>query len=796
MIGRRIYIILLLLLVTSILASAPKIRVKATNEPLSSVIKRLNAEVSFDNKALSQYLVTIDKSFSSTDKAIHYLIAGKPLQVRKVEGVFIITIQIAAVTKKMEKGPVYKYIVKKSPDTLSMDLAMSLKEIVITAKNKIPSLKSDDSNGNTHFSSITANVMPGYSDNALFNVLRMMPGIRASGEPSDELYVWGSSPGESRVTLDGIPLFTMQSYNSNISYINPYMAEEVKYKRGVLSANEGSQTGAKVDVISNNSQILKPVFKVMASTMSANVFGAVPIGNRCTISAAYRHTLQSVFGGTTFDAFRKKDDLSKNNQMNLKGVNENGSNSTETNISTDWIPTTNLETPVTRTITNPMTKDSYAIELSTTDPSTLSTSTTITPEYQFQDLNVNVTGITSGKTSYKVTLYGVKDYLDYDRNDTLTANGYQTSYQGGASASLSRIWNNGNRSVLSSFFSELYTKQNGNIGSDANNFNFVTTERVSQYNVKYQHVGIGKIHGLNIGGEFTSYRINGSSVKKSIFQPTVFADERYNIGNFEVEAGLRTDLMNSGIKWQPRTMLKLRILKYFSITSSWGVYNQYLVKNPYAIFENNYQFAWDINPLLKSINTVAGIAFNRGGLNVSAEAYLKKIHNSVWVVNNKIGQYEFDLKGLDVSAKYNWRHGLCFASWSLSDDPRQTDGKANEMKVGGIFHFYPFNFSANYVYGNGYNSMLLPTSSFAANGDMITSTTNTNNNTTYSRMDLYVSYEHRFRYFEISIGTSLINVLDTDNKKYVTSWMPRSESNSFYTQASRFTPVVFVEIKF
>ncbi len=46
--------------------------------------------------------------------------------------------------------------------------------------------------------------MPGFSDNALFNVLRMMPGIRASGEPSDELYVWGSSPGESRVTLDGI----------------------------------------------------------------------------------------------------------------------------------------------------------------------------------------------------------------------------------------------------------------------------------------------------------------------------------------------------------------------------------------------------------------------------------------------------------------------------------------------------------------------------------------------------------------------------------------------------------------
>ena len=175
--------------------------------------------------------------------------------------------------------------------------------------------------------------------------------------------------------------------------------------------------------------------------------------------------------------------------MNLNGVSGNPE-----------IPATKATT----TTTSPTTNDPYAMVSSTTDPSTLSAPPTITPEYQFQDVNVNVTGIATGNTSYKVTLYGVKDYLDYDRNDTVTANGDQTSYQGGASASLSKTWNNGNRSELSSFFSELYTKQNGNIGSDANNFNFVTTERVSQYNIKYQHQGIGKIEGLNVGGEFTS----------------------------------------------------------------------------------------------------------------------------------------------------------------------------------------------------------------------------------------------------------------------------------------------------
>src|SRR5574344_1751135 len=344
MTGRRFFFILFIIIVSQP-AFSQRIRVEAKNEPLSSVVKRLNAEVSFDNRILSGYRISVDKSFSPPAAAIQYLLKGKPLQMEKVAGVYVITAK-AVSEQPVPRKTVYKYVVKRIPDTLSMNLSMSLKEIVITAHNHTPSLKGEDTHGITHFTSLTSSVMPGYSDNSIFNVLRMMPGIRASGEPSDELYVWGSSPGESRVTLDGIPLFTMQSYNSNISYINPYMSEEVRYKRGIMSATDGSQTGAKVDVISSTSQVAKPVFKAMVSTMSANVFGAVPLGSKCMVSVPSRHTLQSVFGWTTFDAFRKKDDLSKNNQMNLNGVSGNPE-----------IPATRATT----TTTSPTTNDPYAM---------------------------------------------------------------------------------------------------------------------------------------------------------------------------------------------------------------------------------------------------------------------------------------------------------------------------------------------------------------------------------------------------------------------------------------------------
>jgi hypothetical protein len=242
--------------------------------------------------------------------------------------------------------------------------------------------------------------------------------------------------------------------------------------------------------------------------------------------------------------------------------------------------------------------------------------------------------------------------------------------------------------------------------------------------------------------------------------------------------------------------VKYHFLKNFTATASWGIYDQYLVKDPFAVLDNSYQFRWDINSALKSYNTVAGISFDRGGLNVSVEGYLKNIRNSVWVINNVLGRYDFNLKGVDVSAKYNWRHGLFFTSWSYSDDPRQTDGHANEVKAGGIMRFYPFTFSLNYVYGTGYNSMLLPTSSFNDPNKTEKNDVGANTGTNYSRMDLYASYEHRFRYFGVSVGASLINVFDTENKKYTTSWIPRGQSSTFYTEAARFTPIIFFEIKF
>jgi hypothetical protein len=739
----------LLFLISIIIFSQPAfaqhIKVKAQNEPLSSVIKRLNVEVSFDNKALSCYNVSVDKSFRSPEDAIKYLIKGKPLRMTQVSGVYIITVsqekRVEAPSKVENKN-----IVGKIPDAQPMELTMSLKEIVITAATPSPTLWVEEDNGSSRFTSSTANSMPGSSDNSVFNVLRIMPGIRASGEPSDELYIWGSSPGESRVTLDGMPLFAVQSYNSNISYINPYMSSEVRYKRSILSAGEGSQTGAEVDVISGSNPQPRPVFKAMIGTMSANVFGSIPLNDKCFVSIAYRHTLQDIFGGSSFDAYRKE------NRENSTGEHSGstGSATTENEVS-------------------------------------------IEPDYDFQDVNLNVSGTLARNTKYKVSLYGAMDYLDYDFEDTLNTRMNQTSYQGGISAKVNKEWQNGTTSEFSSFLSGLQSRQNGLSPVETHKTDSVFSENVSEFQLKFRQKGLANLKNLSFGGELSLYDVGGSYLDDQLVQPSLFAEKQFAYRGLNLELGLRTDIMKSGLNWQPRLMMKYTFLKNFILTTSWGIYDQYLVKDPLRSTDGSYQFHWDLNTALRSYNTVAGLTYNGKNLCLSVETYLKNIRNSVWVVNDQIGKYDFNLKGIDVSAKYSWKRGLLFSSWSLLDDPRQSKGLSNELKAGGIYRIYPFSISANYVYGRGYNPLLLHSNSYNHQGKSESYQSST---MTYSRMDLYAAYEKRFRHFGIRVGSSLINVFDTDNQKYSSSWMPHSRASYFMTRASRFTPMFFLEINY
>ena len=83
----------------------------------------------------------------------------------------------------------------------------------------------------------------GSGDNSVFSVLRLQPGILASGEQSNNLVIWGSYSGQSSVLFDGITLFGLKSYSDNISAVNPYLAKDIRIHKGAFDASQGERVG-------------------------------------------------------------------------------------------------------------------------------------------------------------------------------------------------------------------------------------------------------------------------------------------------------------------------------------------------------------------------------------------------------------------------------------------------------------------------------------------------------------------------------------------------------------------------
>lgn len=61
-----------------------------------------------------------------------------------------------------------------------------------------------------------------------------MPGVRVSGEPSDDLIVWDSGISESGIVYDGFTIFGLKNFNDNISSVNPFMVKDIRLMKGRL----------------------------------------------------------------------------------------------------------------------------------------------------------------------------------------------------------------------------------------------------------------------------------------------------------------------------------------------------------------------------------------------------------------------------------------------------------------------------------------------------------------------------------------------------------------------------------
>jgi hypothetical protein len=846
-------------------AQSSFIHIEAEQTPLNQVLIRLrdgyNLQFSFSDNQLSKHKVTLNQNFSSTDAAIEPLFEGLPFSIQKNGDVYLIIPKIAspgeqtAASKRnfklngqvVEAGTFeplpFSHIVINNHAlltdvqgsftyTASMDSlfrvrishlgyykldtlinnTVSQKFQLFPSNEEIPEVLVHDKpveraaligeeSGRMKLNHAIVQYIPGQGDNSVFNLLRLMPGVVASGEQSSDLMVWGSYESHSRVTFDGFTLFGLKNFNDNISLVNPFMVKNIEVFKGGYGAQYGNQTGALVNISGKSGTASKPSFQFNINNTTLNGYLELPLGKTTSVQLAYRQTYYELYDGDNFNIFSPLDPRQKHDP---------------------------------RSIT------SYNIQLS--------------PEkYRFRDGNIKLThqfkkghflslSTYAGGDIFKLNTHS--DLEQTNRNpfvqplqQTVQVNftSSETNQQLGSSLQYNHVWNAWNNTTVSAshssfehdHFDSITTDQD--VKGERQMDEFRMDHNALQETSVWIHHRLQQNKGrtLRAGLEFTNNHTEllrelyfestapvqiDTSRWNSLNRLGAFAEEHIPLTNRgHITVGLRAGYVPStqALNFDPRISGSLKVGNHSRINASWGIYHQYLYK--VLSFDRNYNPTsfWATSsgtfPVLRATHYTMGYSRTHNNLTLSAESYFKPLNGMIRSeFNPQPNQFEL-LKGearsygVDLFARKTWGEHALWASYLLSktEDNLRKEGQpdtgyqlapqhqTHEFKVAGLAEVGRFYISANYVYGSGLH--LVHQIAEQRNQSPI-----------YSRIDVGATYTFNLWGLSGETGLSILNVSNRKNIRYSnvqTTNIKEFGQFSIYTNAVPFTPIVFLKLK-
>jgi hypothetical protein len=820
----------LFLLYLGTVAFSQEIRIKCTDEPLNKILITLRDNyglmLSFDDKELSKYKLTVDKKFSSIPQAFDYLLKGLPLGYEVDEEVYIIyTIRTEEKAEKYilagrisdrtnsETLPFTSILINNTGlisdakgnfsyasttdsifhlkisylgyyiiDTVVAagtnynfkltPSVIALEEVVVEGSVIAKYIQTGSSPGISRLNHKIAYFLPGNGDNSIFNLLRLQPGILAAGEQSADLIIWGSYEGQSQVIFDGFTLYGMKNFNDNISAVNPFMAKDIKVLKGGYGAEYGERVGGIVDITGIDGNRLSPSAQLCINNMTLNGLASVPFKKKSSLIMAYRQTYYPLY-----------DPVELTTSGSGRGRQSGGA---------DY---------------------------------------NIYPDYLFRDLNLKYSG--SGKKSnYYLSLYGGKDNFSYAFDQERQHNNISMDYneqniQLGAAAFYGLTWKDKNISNFTISYSSLQTSRaqekevertagnqiyysyNEQYKADINEINARVDNKFTFAEGHNADAGIGLVYYYNELQE-GSFQDTTSDINDNLQLPYLYLQDKITLfKKLTLRPGIRTDfhMISKKAYFQPRFSVMYRINDNFRINSAFGIYNQFIEKNMIMDASGNYKLVWNLCDdyeisVLNSYGYTFGFFFNKNNYTVSIEGYLKQTGGITRYLETGegIARYEGDgkTKGLDFFVKKEFKNQTLWISYTLSKTeehfpyfpteeyiPAMHDQR-HEIKLAGLAKLKSFHFSANYVYGSGFpDPNQLP--------DVIDYAQS------YSRLDAAIIYKLPVRKIHLDAGISVLNVLNKENIKYSNyTRIPTDEINtvSIYAEAVPLTPALFLNIYF
>jgi hypothetical protein len=833
MVNRVKTLFLLSFLLNSIFAFSQQVEINAESRPLNEVLigisSAYNIQVSFDDRYLSRYSVTLSGTFSSPGIAIEKLINGLPLELTKNGDVFVIIpkktpekpVSYNISGQVLEKGSMEPlpysnviinghgmasdlkgsfsflsstdsvFTIKASHlgyyilDTLvqgSADLRflltpsiIGLSEVVIKNSLVERSTLIGDQAGMMKLNHQVANFLPGFGDNSVFNLLRLQPGILASGEQTNELIIWGCYEGQSKVIFDGFTIYGLKNFNDNISSFNPLMAKDIEVYKGGYDTRYGERVGGIVNITGKNGNTERTSFSVNINNMTLNGMVEIPLFKNGSLIVALRHTYYELYNPGDFNSrIRRNNDKDTANDVDVN----------------------------------------------------------IVPDYRFRDMNIKYSAMIHGRDLFYVSLYGGNDQFSYAieepvKNVIITKNTEELNRQSGGAIYYGKSWNNGystnfslNFSTLRSNFSDDLTVEKLNLQQsdlvknlDAENIIRENTLQVdNRFPVHHSHVLEGgmvyKANQIELAED--TFDIVQASISGEARRLTLFFQDNMAIGkHVDFKAGFRlTQALNlQKFYFEPRLSVSVNAGEFIKINAAWGIYDQFITKSSVLDDMGNYRYIWTVCdnediPVLTSTHYVFGTSYYHNDFTISLEGYYKDVNGLTRYIRNIANSIEgiYEGKGhsygLDVMIKKDYRGHSAWVAYSLGkteelfeyfknqDYRRAPQDQRHEVKLAALVNLDPFYISADYVFGSGF-----PSSQAILAEEQ--------ENLRYSRLDVSFIYKFLDKRLKGEIGLSILNVMNTQNIKYANfERIATNQTNSIniYSEAIPLTPALYLKL--
>lgn len=778
------------------ITNAQKITLNTKEKSLSKILIELrdkyDYQFSYNNDLISSYTLSVNKSFSSKEKAIAYLLKQFPLNYELSGDVFLIypekkikqyrifgqfldkesleplpfshlsvngqqmaTDEMGNFSFTSQTDSVYRVLashlgyfihdtIVKYGDNQKFYLTAAttdLDEVIVSDKIVQTFIKENNQAGNLKLNHKIAGFLPTNNDNSVFELLRLQPGILAAGEQKNDISIWGSYEGESQVLFDDITLWGLKNFYEDIGPVNPLVVKNIEVLKGGYDARYGDRVGGIVHITGKNGSKIKPTLNLALNNITASGSYEQPIGKKSSLLLAFRHTYYNLF---------------KNEQIKFTSSNANSDQ-----LNNQAFSAFNLD---------------------------------VAPNYKFRDANIKFSSNWQNGDQLSISLLGGEDRYSYDITNKNFTNAkkhrFEGSYQYGGSVKYNKVWNNGNSTAISISRSELDKETTDQTIIENDRFNYLrirkddrSYNKIEEYRAKLMNrfilsenltieTGINYTQN-NVDLKEDSLGINILHINSKIDKFGVYFQNIFNVSkNITLKSGFQTNypLSLKKIYWEPRVSLSVKANDEISFNGAFGLYKQFISKSSVLSNNGSYRYIWvgsDENiPVVKAEHYVLGSSFHRNNFTFSLEGYYKKTngHTRYYRYRSKenISLGKSKSYGIDLFAKKDFGEHTFWISYSLSKTKENFDyfreegeyvralhDQTHEIKTAGLLSLKPFYLSANYIYGSGFP---------------IFSTYNTIiSEPNYQRLDAAIIYKFKVKKLKSEVGILFHNILDKKN---------------------------------